>query len=55
MSLKFAIGLGTVIGSYLGSYIASLFGASFFSPWNIVAGAVGAILGIVGAYKLSNY
>ena len=54
MSNKFAIGLGTVIGSYIGSYIASLFGAGFFSPWNILAGAIGAILGIIVAYKLFN-
>ncbi|MEI6498716.1 MAG: hypothetical protein WCO23_02010 [bacterium] len=52
MSKKIAIGVGAVIGSYIGSYIASLLGAGIFSPWNIVVGAIGAILGILLAYKI---
>lgn len=38
-------------GSFIGSYVPVLFGVSFFSPWSILGGAIGGILGIWVAIK----
>jgi len=40
------------IGGFLGSVVASMFGADGLSPWGILAGGVGSVLGIVVYHKL---
>ncbi|MBI2588882.1 hypothetical protein HYW35_01580 [Candidatus Saccharibacteria bacterium] len=39
------------IGGFVGSYVPVLFGAGLFSPWSILGGVIGGILGIWAAIK----
>lgn len=54
MNPKTATYIGTVIGSMVGSYIPLLWGAGTFSFSSIFFGAVGAIVGIVIAFKMTH-
>lgn len=46
MSDKKLIWLGASVGGIIGSYMPSLWHASLFSPWSILLGGVGGLLGI---------
>jgi uncharacterized membrane protein YeaQ/YmgE (transglycosylase-associated protein family) len=49
------IWFGLFIGSTIGSYIPTLWGAGFFSMSSVLLGAVGAIVGIWIAFKITQY
>lgn len=42
------------LGSYLVSWIATLFGAGYFSGWGILAGTLGAVVGIYVGYQINS-
>jgi len=46
--------IGMVIGSIIGGYLPVIFGASLLSFTSIVGNAIGGILGIWIAFKLTN-
>ena len=41
------------LGGAIGGYIPTLWGDAYFSMWSVLLNAVGAIIGIYIAYKLS--
>jgi hypothetical protein len=50
---KGVVWIGAIVGGLVGGAIPALWGdTSFLSPWSIVLGTVGGILGIVAVYKL---
>lgn len=53
MDRKTLIWIGIALGGTLGSYIPVMFGADPFSFPALLLGAVGSILGIWIAYKMS--
>jgi len=55
MSPKAQVMIGLFIGSSIGGYIPVLFGASLFSYISVIGSAVGGLLGIYIAYKLTTY
>ena len=55
MSTKYAVMLGMTAGSIIGGYAPVLFGISALSYFSLITGSVGSIIGIVIAYKLSQY
>jgi uncharacterized membrane protein YeaQ/YmgE (transglycosylase-associated protein family) len=55
MDLKRMGWIGVFVGSTIGSYVPVLWGGSLLSLSSIVLSAVGAILGIYVAYKLSQW
>jgi hypothetical protein len=55
MYSKSFIWLGVFVGSTIGGLIPYLWGADMFSPWPILLSSVGALVGIWGAVKISDY
>jgi len=55
MSTKTNVYIGTIIGSIAGGLIPSFWGAGEFSFSSIIFSAIGAIVGIIIAFKLSNW
>ena len=55
MSTKTNVYIGTIIGSILGGLIPTLWGAGEFTFSSILFSGIGAIAGIVIAFKLSNW
>ena len=53
MTSKALIWIFMVIGSTIFGFIPSLWGADIFSPWSLVLGTVGGMLGIYVGFKLS--
>jgi len=53
MNQKRLTWLLTILGSYTGSYLPALWGAAGFTFSSLVCGALGAIIGIWLAFKLS--
>ncbi|KND49835.1 MAG: hypothetical protein AB203_01960 [Parcubacteria bacterium C7867-008] len=53
--MKQVIFVGMAVGSFVGSYIPSLWGAGIFSFSSVIFGAVGGLVGIFIAYRISNY
>jgi uncharacterized membrane protein YeaQ/YmgE (transglycosylase-associated protein family) len=51
--MKQAIWVGMVLGSFVGSFIPALWGAGVLSFSSIVLSAVGAMIGIYIAFKLT--
>jgi len=45
--------LGMIVGSIIGGYLPALFGVSVFSVISILTGALGDLIGIYIAYKLT--
>lgn len=54
MSAKFLVYLGMIIGSFVGGYIPTLFGAGLISYSSVLFSGIGAIIGVLIGYKLSN-
>ncbi len=54
MSSKTAIWIGLAVGSFLGSMIGGIFSTGFFSFTGIICEAIGGILGIWLAFKLTH-
>ncbi|MFA6552025.1 MAG: hypothetical protein WCT19_00820 [Candidatus Paceibacterota bacterium] len=54
MDSKKIIWLGMGVGSFIGSFIPSLWGSGVFSFSSVIFTAVGGILGIWVAVKLTN-
>ena len=53
MNTKSAIWFGTVVGGFIGGYIPLIWGGSAFSFSGIFFNALGAIVGIYIAFKLT--
>jgi len=53
MESKRIIYFGMFLGGAIGGYIPTLWGDAYFSMWSVLLNAVGAIIGIYIAYKLS--
>lgn len=53
--MKKLIWLGMFAGSIVGGYLPVLFGASLFSFSSLFGNGIGAIVGIIIAYKLATY
>ena len=53
-STKRAIWFGMILGGVIGGYIPMLWGADYFSFASIIFNALGAILGIWIAFKLTH-
>jgi uncharacterized membrane protein YeaQ/YmgE (transglycosylase-associated protein family) len=51
--MKPSIWIGMTIGSSIGSFIPSLWGAGIFSFSSLFLGALGAMLGIYVAFKMT--
>lgn len=51
--MKSLIWIGAFLGSTIGSFIPLLWHASLFSFSSIIFSGIGGILGIIGAYKIS--
>jgi predicted MFS family arabinose efflux permease len=49
------IWIGAFLGSTIGGFIPELWGADFLSFSSILCSALGGILGVWGAFKLSHY
>jgi len=54
MSRKTLIMIGMFVGSIAGGYIPVIFGASLLSFTSIIGNAIGGILGVWIAFKLTN-
>lgn len=54
MNSKSLVWIFMFIGSTIGSYIPTLWGDSFFSMSSVLLTAVGGMLGIYIAFKISN-
>ncbi len=54
MSPKVLVYLGMIIGSVIGGYIPTLWGAGWISYPSVFFSGVGAILGVLIGYKISN-
>ncbi len=55
MERKQLIWIGLFVGSTIGGLIPELWGAGAFSLSSIFLSGLGAVLGIYGAFKLSEY
>jgi hypothetical protein len=55
MSAKTLVFIGMTIGSIIGGYIPMLWGAGLFSYSSVLFSGLGGILGVLIAYKLSNF
>lgn len=55
MERKHIVWIGIFVGSTLGGLIPELWGAGIFSLSSILLSGVGAVAGIYGAYKLTEY
>lgn len=55
MSSKVLVYLGMIIGSVIGGYIPTLFGAGLISYSSVLFSGIGAILGVIICYKLSDF
>lgn len=55
MSTKTNVYIGTILGSVVGGLIPSLWGAGEFTFSSLLFSAIGAIAGIIIAFKLSNW
>lgn len=53
MESKRLIYFGMLLGGAIGGYIPSLWGDNYFSMWSVFLNAVGAIIGIYIAFKLT--
>jgi hypothetical protein len=53
MYSKLLIWIGVLVGSTLGGAIPSVLGADIFSLWGVIGSAVGGLVGIWVAVKLS--
>ena len=53
MESKRMIYLGMLLGGTIGGYLPTLWGDSYFSFWSLILNAVGAIIGIYIAFKLT--
>jgi uncharacterized membrane protein YeaQ/YmgE (transglycosylase-associated protein family) len=53
MNMKPAIWIGMTVGSSVGSFIPSLWGAGVLSFSSLIFGALGAMLGIYVAFKMT--
>ncbi|HZS09715.1 MAG TPA: hypothetical protein VFD58_33115 [Blastocatellia bacterium] len=53
MSPKLLVWIGVFIGSTVGGYIPTLWGAELLSFSGVLGSVIGGLLGIWGAYKLS--
>ena len=51
---KTMVWIGMVVGSIIGGYIPSLWGDSLFSVSSLILSGVGAIIGIILGYKITN-
>lgn len=54
MSQKNAVWLGVFVGSIIGGYIPVFFGASFLSYASIFGNAIGGVIGIFVAIKVTS-
>ena len=54
MSRKFLVLLGMTVGSVIGGYVPVLFGVELLSFTSIICNAIGGIVGIWIAYKLTS-
>ncbi len=54
MSRKSIVMLGMVIGSIVGGYLPLLFGVELFSFTSIIGNAVGGLLGVWMAFKITS-
>jgi len=54
MSAKTAVMLGMIVGSSVGGYAPILIGISPLSFTSLFTSAIGGIIGIIIAYKLTN-
>ena len=54
MNQKSLVWIGSIVGSTIGGAIPMLWGDDAFSMSSVFCGAIGAILGIYLAFKLSN-
>jgi hypothetical protein len=54
MDSKRATYIGMGIGGTIGGFIPALWGDSYFSFWSILCNAIGAIIGIYIAFKLTH-
>jgi hypothetical protein len=54
MSRKTVYYIASFIGSLIGGYIPALWGGGLFSMSSLFFGGIGAIAGIIIAYKLSD-
>ncbi len=52
---KSAIWIGMSVGSFIGGFIPTLWGDNFISFTSVTLTAVGGIIGIYVAYKLTEY
>jgi hypothetical protein len=53
MESKRVIYIGMGIGGAIGGYIPALWGDSYFSFWSVLFNAIGAVIGIYIAFKLT--
>jgi hypothetical protein len=53
MDSKRTIYFGMFLGGTIGGYLPVLWGDSYFSFWSLLLNAVGAIIGIYIAFKLT--
>jgi len=53
MSPKQFIWIGMLLGSVIGGFIPDLWGASVFSFYSMLLSTVGAVVGIIIAFKLT--
>lgn len=54
MNSKTLVMIGMFAGSIIGGYVPTLFGAGFFSFSSLIFSTIGAIVGIIIAYKLTS-
>lgn len=54
MSRKALVLLGMTLGSFVGGYVPLIFGADLLSVSSIIGNAVGGLIGVWLAYKLTS-
>lgn len=54
MSRKFLVMAGMTVGSLIGGYVPMLWGADLLSVSSVLGNAVGGLLGIWIAFKMTN-
>lgn len=54
MSTKTAVWIGVFAGSVIGGYVPSIFGAGILSYWSVLTSAIGSIIGILIAIKITS-